>query len=110
MADFGRINPDNGAFEIAPVNFEAPDGTTIMNFYLDENMMTEYGFKPVLTPPEPETGSEEFAVPRYTDEGDQIRVHWEIISTAEPTDEIEGGFNEFEEPEVWSGDVGVPKG
>ena len=96
MSEYGRINPETGAFEIAPVNFTAPDGTTIMNFYLDENLIVQYGFKPVITPPEPETGSEEIAVPRYNDMGDQIVVHWEIISTAEPSDD---------EPEEWDDPV-----
>ena len=84
MADFARINPDNGSFEIAPVNFEAPDGTTIMNFYLDENMMSEYGFKPVDSDPEPEVQSNQVAAPIYEDLGDTIRVTWRIVDIEDP--------------------------
>ena len=76
---FGRINPDNRAFEWAPVNFMTPDGKTIMNFDLDEDQMRSYGFKQVAMETEPEVGTNQFAVPRYVDKGEYVLQTWEII-------------------------------
>lgn len=77
---YGRINPENQAFEYAPVNFVTPDGATIMNFVFNENELKKYGFKPVKIEEEPEVSENQIAVPRYTDAGDVIRQSWEVIN------------------------------
>lgn len=76
---FGRINSETRAFEWAPVNFITPDGVTICNFHKNEFLLREYGFKTVVQEPEPGYDPDEIAVPHYTDEGDIIRVTWEVI-------------------------------
>ena len=76
---YGRINPENRAFEWAPVSFITPDGTTVMNFCFDEELMVQYGFKPVEEEPEPGVGPNQFAVPRYEDKGEYIQQTWEVI-------------------------------
>ena len=80
---FGRFNPETKGFEFAPVNFVTPEGGTICNFHLDEEKMRFYGFKPVAVDPQPTTGKDQVAVPRFTDQGDSIRESWEVIEIEE---------------------------
>lgn len=49
---YAKLN--NGALEFAPKNYKSNDGQIIFNFNLNEDLMQEYGYKPVTTAQRPD--------------------------------------------------------
>ena len=96
---YGRFN--NNEFEQAPVNFIAPDGTTICNFDRNTEMLAQYGFKEVQSEPMPDLAPNQMAEPVYSlgDNGEIIES-WNITETDMPVDEpfADPSFDSANEP------------
>ena len=56
------------------------------------DVLEAHGYKPLVSDPQPETGENEYLVPRYEDTQDAILRHWSVMQDEEP--QGEGGGDE----------------
>ena len=72
----------NGTVQFAPKKIK--DGNSI-TYNPDAEMLTEYGYKPLVVDETPEVPDGYHLEPSYADEGETIRQSWNVVKDTQQT-------------------------
>lgn len=72
----------NGTVQFAPKKIK--DGNSI-TYNPDAEMLTEYGYKPLVVDETPVVPDGHHLEPRYADNGETVWQYWEVVENAKET-------------------------
>lgn len=80
----------NGTIQYAPMNLVTEDNIVIPNFYLDEELMLQYGYKPVFSEiPEYDAEKQYVVLQAYVETDIDITAQYVIIDKEVPPEPLE---------------------